>query len=532
MKRGFKSLLMILGVFWILSAPQNVWAAEYKLGKAEKSENITKIPVTIHIGDNESITQAKLTCDAKNSDVDCRIEIIEGLGFTANESANGIVLSYINSSDPSDNNFPKGDTVVANVILTNNSTSALSNVRVDLEGSTIGDVAQSDYTDASLGAKPVEKPKSGDATLKSLKVSQGKMSPEFKNDVYDYTIYDIADTINSVKITYECNAPADEGECSDSGFHGGKSTNGSTVTLNQGENKVYFEITSPDGNNHVTYNLTIYRGESTFNSDKLSSLSVGDYTLTPAFSADVVSYNLTVPNTISSIKDLIAYTLQDEKAKVDVQGAENLIVGLNRVTLKVDNVNGDSSKTYVINVTRLSEENIEIVSYKNNIVTYKDENGIESKIEMTEFEKQYPTEAAKIKNGIYKFDEEGNLIVENTNPTVTEEPEADEEKKDNKVWLIVVLVIVGLAIIIVSGILIFRKKDKKEELSDAKEENIEKHEDKAPAEEEDENYSEDGIEEAVIGGEFSDDLDTTVDVDIALNDLMNTKQYEFDDDQE
>ena len=48
----------------------------------------------------------------------------------------------------------------------------------------------------------------------------------------------------------------------------------------------------------------------------------------------------------------------------------------------------------------------------------------------------------------------------------------------------------------------------------------------------DEIVDETNIEEEIIGENFSKDKDATIDIDEALNDLMNTKQYELNKDED
>ena len=86
--------------------------------------------------------------------------------------------------------------------------------------------------------------------------------------------------------------------------------------------------------------------------------------------------------------------------------------------------------------------------------------------------------------------------------------------------------------------MIFKKRKPKipkkaEELKEEKNEVVEENDDTKDetaeeTEEQDTEINEEGIEEDILGEEFSKDKDATIDIDEALNDLMNTKQYDLD----
>ena len=109
----------------------------------------------------------------------------------------------------------------------------------------------------------------------------------------------------------------------------------------------------------VTYNgrtayissqyLTTEKPEESANKD-LKELTVeGDYELTPEFSKDVTEYDLTVGEDVEAIE--INAVTDDDAAKVEITGADKLLMGINTVEIKVTAEDG-TEKTYKINVTR------------------------------------------------------------------------------------------------------------------------------------------------------------------------------------
>lgn len=87
--------------------------------------------------------------------------------------------------------------------------------------------------------------------------------------------------------------------------------------------------------------------------NRLSSLSVDGYTLTPTFSSDNTDYSLIVENDITSVN--VSAGLIDGNATVSGRGSHSLSVGNNVINITVTAENGDI-KTYVINITRKSAQ--------------------------------------------------------------------------------------------------------------------------------------------------------------------------------
>ncbi len=505
--------------------PNIVNAADFSFGKKEQNDNVTKLPVYVSVGSGDSVQNIKFGCEVDNTEVDCSIEKASDSVFSGVEGSIS-AFSYVGSGDAT-SLTEEGEYIVAYLVLTNTSTARITNLQVSLKSASIDGASKSKSIKTEVAPKKDETP-IDDATLKNLKVSQGTMSPAFDRDKKEYTIYGIADTVNSIRFTPECN----EGQC-DVEISGGKSVDArkSQVTLNQGENIVKLEVTSQDGTNKETYTFTIYRGETTFNSPKLASITAGEYTLTPAFSSDVTEYSLTVPNTTSNLVNILEYKAMDENAKVNVVGIDNFVEGANKLTITVDNANGDETVTYTINITRLSAENIEILKYIDDKVTFKDSEGIQTTLDINIFKVTYPNEYNKIINNEYQFDTTtGDIIINSSTPDDDTDTKEPEKKKSSKTWLIIVLVVVGLIVIGVSGYFIFRKKKPEDDkelgdslLKEEEELKIVKEEEEVIPEDE---IDETGIEEDLIDSEEKDQ-DKTVDVDEALEDLMNTKQYDF-----
>lgn len=528
-----KYLGVFVGVVYLCMIPTMV-DAKVSLGFEDASEISSErtVPVYIYNDEGDTLESVTIGCKTGNSDVKCVVKATNADNWSNLENSNGSV--YFANTKPEE--ALAGTKIhIADIVLTNE-ISAMQNITLAFNNTKIGneDVTP-DSTSISLRGKEQDPVKSSDATLKSVKFSQGTWDKAFNKDVTSYTIYGIADTVNSITLSdYSCDNCGLE-------IDGGKSVSGSKILLNNGENKVLLKVTSQDGDNKSTYTFNIIKGKTGFNSAKLDSLSFDKYTLEPEFSADVNEYTLSVPNEITNLNNFIKYNTADSEAKVEITGLDNFQVGSNVLIIKVTNRSEEETITYTITVNRATPGGIEITKYLDGEVSFKDSLGEVHVMKEAEFKAKYPNDYKLISDGTLKFDEDGNVLLEMPKED-KEDEDQKEDKKVNKTALIIILVAVGIIIITISGVFIFKDdkkksaakkdadtKEEKTEVSPVEEEVFEKEvtsnteETNKEVEDVPKTYEED----TPIGETFSDDMDKTVDIDIALNDLMSTKQYDF-----
>lgn len=538
MKKFLKNLLLSLMVI----IPFNAAALTYTLGNPQDAgtPGTTYINIIVY-GTDGTVKQTDiLTCSATNG-VDCSIEALSGC------TKQGDIIA---SNEP----FTEGKAVGRLVLKNSKYEEVNTSVVFQQQG------ADPKATNVTVGA--ADKPLSDDATIHKLSINVGEIDPAFKSDVDTYVIYGVSDTHRRIKFTYECD------NCNVN-FEGGASTNGSEVELNTGENTVKAVVRSQDTNNTKTYTFTVIRGTTAYNSSKLKSLTIGEYEVSPKFDKETLEYEVKVPKKISNIENILKYEAEDVGAKVTVEGANKLDNDENTVVLTV--YSRDGSKTeYKIKVVKEDvEEIIEVIGYKDKKVTYMNVEGVREELSEEEFKTKFPNDWAKIEDETYKFDENGNIIKEQQ---ANEEPKK-EEKKNSFPWLIVVLIVLAIIIIAVAGFFIFRDPDKKDGKNDKKgkgekDKDVEDVEEIVPTEEEQEHlddidsYNEEARliaenninedkeekteevveekeetkkdEEVVVKEETIDDYkdeekSPTMDIDEALSDLMNTKEYNFKD---
>ena len=116
--------------------------------------------------------------------------------------------------------------------------------------------------------------------------------------------------------------------------------------LSTGLNVFIVEVTAASGD-VKTYTINITRSLNANN--KLSSLEVVDQTMSPVFSPNTTSYNITVESNVSNI--VINATPEVNSSSVTGTGVKTLQTGTNTFNIEVEAENGDI-KTYVVIVTK------------------------------------------------------------------------------------------------------------------------------------------------------------------------------------
>ena len=536
MKTYKRILILLIGV--AIFGLTDVSAYTLKYEASTKTDNKVIVPISISGATASDTLISKLSCTSGAEEVTCSLAAKEGTNFY---DANDKALKFLTP--------PADGTVVVNMILTNNDTSMPIQVTpyLSYDGKTLTEGA----TSKSVPAKIEERKKSSNNKLKSVTITNIRptMTPAFNQDVTEYTIYNVSDTVKAIVFDWECA----EGSCSvDIDDPAGK--DGNKINLNVGENIVKLKVAAEDGSGQRVYSFKVIKGESDFNSSKLKSIVLGDYELSPKFDKGTLEYTAQVPYSLVTLATTLSYEAADPNATVDVKGHDNLVVGENEITIKVKSADGNDETTYKIVVTRLDDQNIIIKSYKDGKIGFIDSTNEKKELSEEEFEKQYPDEYKKIKDGTYKFDEDGNIVKEEANSE-----DSKEEKKKSKTWLIVLLIVVGIAVIGVSGYFIFKKPsdkkkkkkgdkdDKNDKSKDNKEEKEENKDEEEKTEEDLLNLSDEEVEEVKeksnpaaeldydVESEIESvehtashrNLDDTIDIDEALSDLMSTRQYNF-----
>lgn len=188
------------------------------------------------------------------------------------------------------------------------------------------------------GAITYVAPKSKDATLTNLSVTQGSLVPAFDPGVTNYSVT-VADTIESIGISA---TPA----------AGANITGAGNKTLSEGENKFEIVVTAEDGTNNKTYTVNVLRGQVEEPSAFLKSLKINNIgcVLSPKFKKDRLKYTVKVGEDIDSLD--FDYEPEDAGATVTVDGNKDFEDGENEVTITVEASDKSDTQVYTINVKK------------------------------------------------------------------------------------------------------------------------------------------------------------------------------------
>lgn len=468
MKKNFKYLLV--SIFIALISPIATDAATMTLEEKEKNNNVITYEVYFEPDSEKPEESLYLKIDKTNT--------ADNLIYTLTKIENSAITGSCNS-DSLDCTLVtttiNAKTAVALLTVTNNNaTDQTTRITIDgdFKSEPITATLKAMSTTTTTTTTTTQRILSSEATLSGITLSVGSMDQAFANDIMEYTVTGIKDTVNSVTITPNC-----ENNCSwaiTCPTGGCSVSNTRRVTLADGANKVAVNVTSEDGSANKTYIINVYKGEVVASSAYLSELKINDADITPNFDSMTNDYTVTVGLDIEKL-DIIT-TTEDPSAEVLIKGNDKLVEGENTVTITVTSSDGENKQVYTILVNKeaLEEEPVE-----------------------EEEEKEVVTTPVK--------------------------------KKNNNIWLIILLSVLGLGLIIIIFLIIFKKKKKNKKNS----KNDRNNKPNGSKEEKDfvNKVEMENTESLNILNETTRNLydEPKQDIDEALDDLMQTKRLELGD---
>ena len=202
----------------------------------------------------------------------------------------------------------------------------------------------SSYLTTTAPEEEEEEPEeSNNKDLESLIVEGYMLTPEFSNDVTDYSLT-INDDVDSLEITAE---PVDENaEVEIIG----------NSNLLIGDNTIQVKVTAEDGTIR-TYRINVTKGSQT--EIGLTSLIIEGYALTPEFDGNIYEYTLEINDpSVTSLN--INTETSDENATVEITGNTNLQLGRNIITILVKSEDETENATYqvIVNINEIVETQI------------------------------------------------------------------------------------------------------------------------------------------------------------------------------
>ncbi len=189
----------------------------------------------------------------------------------------------------------------------------------------------------------VARPLSTDSKLRSLSVDGYTLTPEFSANKTEYEINgEVEYTLSALKIT----AAANDGEAK-------VDISGSRLSV--GSNTIRIKVTAESGDT-TTYTIKAKMKQDPdyvkSSDSSLSSISVSEGRLSPAFSQTTYSYVVYVPFEVETVK--VSGTPADKKASCETSGENALAVGENVITVICTAEDGAKTEYYV-NVIRMEQ---------------------------------------------------------------------------------------------------------------------------------------------------------------------------------
>lgn len=241
------------------------------------------------------------------------------------------------------------------------------------------------------------------ASLQGLRLDIEGIVPNFTEDVFKYYIT-IPNDIENLEVLAISKNPNSKVEVS------------GNTNLKEGLNNITILITSEDGTNTKTYNIEVTKTANLeIANTNLETLAIENALISPPFDNSEVNYKTEVSDNIERIN--ILAIPENENAKVEIMGADNLKEGNNIITILVTAQNGFTKKKYQVQV------------YKRN----KDE------------QKKYNEEQSDMQN---KLDEAYEIEKLSTNETENKQHVENGESNNNMLIILGVL-FVGIIVVLI-----------------------------------------------------------------------------------
>ena len=206
----------------------------------------------------------------------------------------------------------------------------------------------------------VNRAPSSNATLASLSLSNGSLSPVFSSGIKSYTV-NVTNNIGSIAVTPI--ASDSTAIVTVNGTPVAYTTTSANLPLNVGNNAITTVVTAQDGTTTQSYMLTVTRPPSS--NAGIDSLSLSSGNSNTPFSSGTGSYTVTVANNVNSIT--LKPTTSNATATVTVNGIIiangastapiALKVGSNTITTIVTAQNKTTKNTYTVTIIRAPSSN-------------------------------------------------------------------------------------------------------------------------------------------------------------------------------
>jgi len=196
-------------------------------------------------------------------------------------------------------------------------------------------VKATDGSSSTYKIKILREEANSDATLKNLLVEGYVLTPEFKNDVYEYSL-SVSEEVDDITIS------------ADATYELAKILGTGKYQLATGENEFKIKVVA-ENNTEQIYTITVNKNNG---NSKLENLVIEGYKLDREFKSDLYIYGLTIN---SDIDKLVINAKAKDNDQIEIIGNEDLKVGENNIIIRVSNKDKGAT-TYKLLVNKLSED--------------------------------------------------------------------------------------------------------------------------------------------------------------------------------
>lgn len=202
--------------------------------------------------------------------------------------------------------------------------------------------------------KKTETKKSSDANIKALNISDGKLTPDFDKNITEY--YTEVD-LSVSKITTRVTLSDEKATVTVSG----------NKNLKEGKNTIELTVTAENGTQKKYYIYATRKEDTEKTNTKLSKLEISGYAMSPSFNPEILEYKVVLTEDIEKLE--INVTTENENAKVEITGNDDLKGENNEIKIKVTAEDKTTTQTYTIKVEKKQnkdeDENKVIVKEEN-----------------------------------------------------------------------------------------------------------------------------------------------------------------------
>lgn len=184
--------------------------------------------------------------------------------------------------------------------------------------------------------------KTDNAELQVLRLDKEEIIPDFDKNIYDYYLTVSSDTnyIDVLAISENLNATIE--------ITGNNN-------LQEGLNLIIIKVVSEDKSQTNSYTIKVTKtNDIELANTNLETLAIENVLLNPPFDTNITHYNIEVSHDTNDL-NILAIT-QNENAKVEIIGKDNIKGGSNLIRVIVTAPNGFSNRIYQINSYKRNKE--------------------------------------------------------------------------------------------------------------------------------------------------------------------------------